>query len=96
MRIGEILHGGTCRDGQIFAAARHGIVESRSSEPGQNVVVYGMEADRHAASGQGRNRIAFEYCRGGKSEGNLTHPAAQIPIALAGNRQFSRPAFRHM
>ena len=34
VRIGEIVHCGTCRDGQIFAAARHGVVESRSSEPG--------------------------------------------------------------
>jgi hypothetical protein len=56
----------------------------------------GMKPDRHAASGQGRNCIAFENGRGGKSRREVAYLPPQIRIRLAGKHHFSSPASGQM
>jgi hypothetical protein len=50
-----------------------------------------MKADRHAASGQGRNGITVENSRGREIRCKIIHPPPQIRIGLARKHQFSRP-----
>lgn len=96
VRIGEIVHGGACNGSQILAAARDGVVESRPCELGQKIVFDRMEADRHAASRQRCNRVAFENSRGSEARGDITHPPPQIRILLACKHQFSSPVLGQM